>query len=67
MPSAIADFRIAVARKGSWTTRTRVAMIARMRIAHTKYRTTTNMEENPYQGDMMWTVSEVSDMCIPDD
>ena len=27
----------------------------------------TNMEESSYQDDMKWTVSEVSDMCIPDD
>ena len=27
----------------------------------------TIMEENPNQNDMKWTVSEVSDMCIPDD
>ena len=32
-----------------------------------KYMAITNMEENPYQDDMKWTVSEVSDMCIPDD
>ena len=32
-----------------------------------KYMAITNMEENPHLGDMKWTVSEVSDMCIPDD
>ena len=32
-----------------------------------KYMAVTNVEENPYQDDMRWTVSEVSDMCIPDD
>ena len=32
-----------------------------------KYMAITDMEENPYQDDMKWTVSEVSDMCIPDD
>ena len=31
-----------------------------------KYMAFTNME-NPYQDDMKWTVSEVSDMCVPDD
>ena len=28
-----------------------------------KYMAITNMEENPYQDDMKWTASEVSDMC----
>ena len=33
-----------------------------------KYMAITNMEENPYQGlHEVWTLSEVSDMCIPDD
>ena len=31
-----------------------------------KYVVFTSMEKNPYQDDMKWTVSEVSDMCIPD-
>ena len=32
-----------------------------------KYMVITNTKENPYQDDMKWTVSEVSDVCIPDD
>ena len=31
-----------------------------------KYMAITNVEKNPYQNDMKRSVSEVSDMCIPD-
>ena len=32
-----------------------------------EYMAITNMVGNPYHDDMKWTLSEVSDMCIPDD